>query len=138
MLDSGTDLVHFFKKTSDSKPYQSLSLNGGILSDDLHLESEIVDEETGEHMPGFKFQFVKKGKKKGNVMTVIPEKGLCPVMLLAFKKGIDSNQNLTSKMKTQSSLQAGQEQQKKSHKRSGLSRMSVAINNAPEILTFSS
>jgi len=101
MLDSETDLVHFFRKSSDSKPYQSLTLNGGILSDDLHLESDIVDEATGERMPGFKFQFVnKKGKKKGNVMTVVPEQGMCQVMVNAFQKGVLSNRNLTSNMKS--------------------------------------
>ena len=42
MLDTENDLVHFFKKASDSKPYQSLPLNGGILSEDV--ESDIIDE----------------------------------------------------------------------------------------------
>ena len=66
MLDTGADLVHFFKKSTDTKPYQSLSLNNGELSDNLHLESDVIDETTGERQPGFKFQFKSsKGKKKG-------------------------------------------------------------------------
>lgn len=74
MLDTETDLVHFFRKSKDNKPYQSLTLNKGVLSDDLHLDSDIIDEATGERQPGFKFQFMtKNGKKKGNQMTVVPE-----------------------------------------------------------------
>ena len=42
MLDTETDLVHFFRKSSDSKPYQSLSLNGGVLTEDN--DSDVVDE----------------------------------------------------------------------------------------------
>ena len=42
MLDTDTDLVHFFRKSSDSKPYQSLTLNGGEISDDV--DSDIIDE----------------------------------------------------------------------------------------------
>ena len=73
MLDTEADLVHFFRKTKDHKPYKTLSLKDGQLSDDLHLESDVIDEETGERQPGFKFQFMSKGKKKGDQMTVIPE-----------------------------------------------------------------
>ena len=74
MVDTDTDLVHFFRKTNDNKPYQSLSLNNGELSDDLHVDTDIIDETTGQHQPGFKFQFrTKKGKKKGKLMTVVPE-----------------------------------------------------------------
>jgi hypothetical protein len=40
-------------------------------------DTDIIDETTGERMPGFKFQFInKKGKKKGNLLTVVPEQGL--------------------------------------------------------------
>lgn len=46
---------------------------GGILKDDLHLETEIIDQETGQPLPGFKFQFMQKGKKKGKEMVVLPE-----------------------------------------------------------------
>ena len=48
MLDTEADLVHFFRKTKDHKPYKTLSLKDGQLSDDLHLESDVIDEETGE------------------------------------------------------------------------------------------
>ncbi len=48
MLDTELDLVHFFKKTIDHKPYQTLSLNYGVLSDDLHLDTDIIDEATGQ------------------------------------------------------------------------------------------
>ena len=65
MLDTEKGLVHFFRKASNTKPYESLPLNGGVLSDDV--ESDIIDEQSGERMPAFKFQFMnKKGKKKGN------------------------------------------------------------------------
>lgn len=54
MLDTDCDVVHFFKNTTDSKPYQSYSLNHGVLTD-LHQDTDIVDEATGQRMPGFKF-----------------------------------------------------------------------------------
>lgn len=74
MLDTETDLVHFFRKTKDNKPYQSLSLNVGVLTNDLHTEQEIIDQNTGERLLGFKFQFkTKSGKKKGKQLTVLPE-----------------------------------------------------------------
>ena len=74
MVDTDTDLVHFFKHSNDNKPYQSLSLNNGELSDDLHVDTDIIDEATGQRLPGFKFQFrTKKGKKKGKLLTVVPE-----------------------------------------------------------------
>ena len=74
MVDTDTDLVHFFKKTSDNKPYQSLSLNNGELTDDINVDTDIIDEATGQRLPGFKFQFkTKKGKKKGKLLTVVPE-----------------------------------------------------------------
>ena len=55
MLDTELELVHFFKKSVDNKPYQTMSLNYGVLSDDLHLETDIIDEDTGQRQPGFKF-----------------------------------------------------------------------------------
>ena len=74
MVDTDTDLVHFFKNSNDNKPYQSLSLNNGELSDDLNVDTDIIDEATGQRLPGFKFQFrTKKGKKKGKLLTVVPE-----------------------------------------------------------------
>ena len=74
MVDADTDLVHFFKKTSDNKPYQSLSLNNGELTDDINVDTDIIDEATGQRLHGFKFQFkTKKGKKKGKLLTVVPE-----------------------------------------------------------------
>jgi hypothetical protein len=59
-------------------------------------------------------------------------------MNAAFQKGVNNNKDLTSRMKSQSSFMASQEQAKTVEKRSGLTRMSVAIANAPEIMTFSS
>ena len=47
MLDTDVDLVHFFRKTNDHKPYKTLPLRDGRLSDDLHLESDVIDAETG-------------------------------------------------------------------------------------------
>ena len=80
-----------------------------------------------------------KGKKKGNQMTVVPEQGLYQVMYEAFQEGSRSDQKLTSNMLKMSSMLASEEQKKQSNdKRSGLSRIAVAMNNAPEILTFSS
>ena len=75
MLDTETEIVHFFKKATSNKPYQSQELNNGVLTDDLNKETEIIDEETGERQPGFKFQFMSKNgkKKKGKQLTVIPE-----------------------------------------------------------------
>jgi hypothetical protein len=34
------------------------------------------------------------------VMTVVPEQGMCQVMVNAFQKGVLSNRNLTSNMKS--------------------------------------
>ena len=101
MLDTDTDLVHFFRKSNDSKPYQSLSLNGGVLTDDS--DSDVVDEQTGERMTTFKFQFMnKKGKKKGSQLTVVPEQGSSEAMVRAFQKGIESKINLTTNMLSKS------------------------------------
>ena len=47
MLDTESDLVHFFKKSKDHKPYKSLSLKDGVLEDDLSTETDIIDEATG-------------------------------------------------------------------------------------------
>ena len=55
MLDTEANLVHFFRKSFDIKPYQTLALQNGTLSDDLHAETDVVNEETGQRMPGFKF-----------------------------------------------------------------------------------
>lgn len=66
-------MVHFFKKMNDKKPYQSLSLSHGQLTQE---ETEvIIDEETGEECKHFKFQFMSSNgkKKKGKLMTVLPE-----------------------------------------------------------------
>ena len=108
MLDTETDLVHFFRKSSDSEPYQSLSLNGGVLTDDN--DSDVVDEQTGQRLPTFKFQFMnKKGAKKGSQLTVVPEQGFNEVMVRAFQKGTESKINLTTGMMSKSSKMAGEE-----------------------------
>ena len=74
MCDTEQHVVHFFRKSSDHKPHQTFSLAGGILNNDLHLETDIVDEMTGQRQPGFKFQFMNtKGKKKGKELIVLPE-----------------------------------------------------------------
>ena len=45
-----------------------------MLNNDLHLETDIVDEVSGQRQPGFKFQFMNsKGKKKGKELIVLPE-----------------------------------------------------------------
>ena len=35
MVDTQMDIVHFYRKANDLKPYQSLSLNHGFLLSDL-------------------------------------------------------------------------------------------------------
>ena len=48
MLDTDANLVHFFKKANDKKPYQTLSLAfGQIVKDD---SEKIIDEGTGEEI----------------------------------------------------------------------------------------
>lgn len=107
MLDTDCDVVHFFKNTTDNKPYQSYSLNHGVLTDNLSEEdTDIVDEETGQRMPGFKFQFKSsKGKKKGKEMTVIPEQlNQIKVMINAFENGSKNIRDHTSRLLKQSSI----------------------------------
>ena len=53
MLDTETDIVHFFRTSKDNKPYQSMSTQGGVLNHDT--ETDIIDEVTGERQPAFKF-----------------------------------------------------------------------------------
>ena len=140
MLDTELELVHFFKKSVDNKPYQTMSLNYGVLSDDLHLDTDIIDEVTGDRQPGFKFQFMSvKGKKKGTQMTVIPEqKEQIQVMVNAFNKGAKNIRNNTSKVLKMSLEQVEQEVKRDPlRKRSGINRLSMALYNAPEILTGS-
>ena len=133
MLDTESHFVHFFRKTNDVKPYQTLPLTGGILMDDLHLESDIIDQETGQRQPGFKFQFMSKGKKKGKELTVIPEQPeQCRAMVKAFQDGAKTEKAHDTVALKQSSINAGLEQKANPiGKRSGISRMSRAINNAP-------
>ena len=112
MLDTELDLVHFFKNTKDHKPYQTLSLNYGVLSDDLHLDTDIIDEATGQRQPGFKFQFMStKAKKKGKQMTVIPEQiEQCQIMVNVFTKGSKNIRDNTSRLLKQSSIKVEEEQ----------------------------
>ena len=73
MLDTEVALVHFFRKATDKKPYQSLSLaHGQIMMDQSQA---IIDATTGEKLQYFKYQFrdATGKKKKGKPMTVIPE-----------------------------------------------------------------
>ena len=74
MTDTEQYVVHFFKKSNDHKPYKTYSLASGILNNDDDLETDIVDEESGQRLPGFKFQFMSsKGKKKAQEYIVLPE-----------------------------------------------------------------
>ena len=47
VLDSESDLVHFFKKTNQTKPYQTLSLYSGIVMNDMNNEQKVVEKITG-------------------------------------------------------------------------------------------
>ena len=63
VLDTERDLVHFFRTARDNKPFQTLPLAYGRI--DLNVDSYIVDEQTCQQQPAFKFQFMtNKGKKK--------------------------------------------------------------------------
>ena len=75
VLDTESDLVHFFKKTNQTKPYQTLQLYYGVVMNDMNNEQVIVDKVTGKAQNGFRFQFMQSNgkKKKGKLMTVIPE-----------------------------------------------------------------
>ena len=138
MLDTELSMVHFFKKTTDSKPYQTLSLDNGDLNSDGLEDTQIVDETTGQKIPGFKFQFkTSKGKKKGKEMTVIPEQPeQIDLMIKAFRGGSKKDRDHTSRLLKQSSLAVEQEQKRNPlQKRSGINRISMAVYNAPEMLT---
>ena len=53
MLDTEVALVHFFRKATDKKPYQSLSLvHGQIMMDQSQA---IIDKTTGEKLSYFKY-----------------------------------------------------------------------------------
>ena len=106
MLDTEANLCHFSRKSFDIKPYQTLSISNGVLSDDLHAETDVVNEETGQRMPGFKFQFMtKNGKKKGKQLTVVPEQPeQIDMMVNSFRKGMKGNRDATSMMLKQSSI----------------------------------
>ena len=47
ILDTEQYVVHFFKKSSDHKPYKTYALASGILNDDMSMETDVIDEETG-------------------------------------------------------------------------------------------
>ena len=48
VLDSESDLVHFFKKTNQTKPYQTLSLYSGIVMNDMNNEQHVVEKISGK------------------------------------------------------------------------------------------
>ena len=86
MVDTDAHLVHFFPKSSATKPSKSLNLMAGVLTNDL--QADIVDETTGQRLPTFKFQFMSKGKKKGKELIVLPEQAeQGPVLRDAFAAG---------------------------------------------------
>jgi len=80
-----------------------------------------------------------KGKMKGKQMTVIPEqKEQIQVMVNAFNKGSKNIRDNTSKVMKQSTIKVEEEQKKNPiKKRSGINRLSMALYNAPEILSGS-
>ena len=47
VLDTESHLVHFFKKKCNTKPYQTLSLNYGVATNDANNEQVIVDKSLG-------------------------------------------------------------------------------------------
>ena len=55
MLDTETDLVHFFKKTKDLKPFQNLPLSNGILSDEDQVDIGIGEANGEPFAQSFKF-----------------------------------------------------------------------------------
>ena len=81
-----------------------------MLNNDLHLETDIVDEMSGQRQPGFKFQFMNsKGKKKGKELIVLPEQAeQCQILLDAFARGSQSTKAADQLIK-QSSKDATEE-----------------------------
>ena len=55
VLDTESDLVHFFKKTNQTKPYQTLSLYYGVVMNDMNNEQVIIDKANGKTETGFRF-----------------------------------------------------------------------------------
>ena len=55
VLDTESDLVHFFKKTNQTKPYQTLSLFYGVVMNDMNNEQIIIDKASGKTETGFRF-----------------------------------------------------------------------------------
>ena len=91
MLDTESNLVHFFKKENATHPYKTRTLRNGILKTDKANAPRVMDRKTNTQRQTFRVQFMRSDAKTAkDPLYVVPQnEDEEEIMKLAFEKGVN-------------------------------------------------